>query len=129
MATPRKAVLIADDNEDVSDLLQELLESAGYVVHVAADGEEALAQFHAKPIDLVVTDMRMPKVGGLQVLRAIKAEQPAVPVILLTGQSAGENDADEARQMGAFACLSKPLKDIHLLTRLVAMALATCETA
>jgi CheY-like chemotaxis protein len=60
-------------------------------------------------------------------LRTIKAEQPDLPVILLTGQSAGENDAEEARQMGAFACLTKPLKDIHLLTRLVATALAPSE--
>jgi CheY-like chemotaxis protein len=124
MAHSKHNVLIAEDNDDISELLQELLESAGYTVYVAMDGEEALNQFRVQPIDIVVTDMRMPKLSGLEVLQAVKQARPGTPVILLTGQSAGQHDAEEAEQLGAFACLTKPLKDIHLLTRLVATALA-----
>lgn len=123
--TPTKAqVLIADDNDDVRELLQEFLEDAGYLVRVAADGDEALVRFLAEPADLVITDMRMPKRNGLQVLQAVREARPGTPVILLTGQSAGENDAEEAERLGAFVCLTKPLKDIHALPRVVAAALA-----
>lgn len=122
---PTKAnVLIADDNDDVRELLQEFLEGAGYEVRVAADGDEALAQFLAEPTDLVITDLRMPKRSGLQVLQGVQAARPGTPVILLTGQGTGENDAEEAQRLGAYVCLTKPLKDIHLLPRVVAEALA-----
>jgi DNA-binding NtrC family response regulator len=122
---PMKAnVLIADDNDDVRELLQEFLQDAGYRVRVAADGDEAIEQFLAEPTDLVITDMRMPKRNGLQVLQGVQAARPGTPVILLTGQSTGENDAEEAQRLGAYACLTKPLQDIHLLPRVVAEALA-----
>jgi DNA-binding NtrC family response regulator len=124
MAPTKANVLIADDNDDVRELLQEFLEDAGYTVRVAADGEDAMSQFLAEPADLVITDMRMPKRDGLQVLQGVKEARPGTPVILLSGQGAGENDAEEAQRLGAYICLTKPLKDIHLLPRIVAEALA-----
>jgi DNA-binding NtrC family response regulator len=124
MTPARAEVLIADDNDDVRELLQELLEDAGYAVRVAADGDEAMAQFLAAPSDLVITDVRMPKRNGLQVLQAVRAARPGTPVILLTGQATGENDAAEAARLGAYVCLTKPLKDIHALPRMMAAALA-----
>lgn len=117
-------ILIVDDNDDVRELLQELMEGAGYTVRLAADGEEAVQQFLVEPSDLVITDIRMPKRNGLQVLAAIQAARPGTPVIVLTGQGHGD-DAEEVRRLGAFACLSKPLEDIRLLKRVVAQALTT----
>jgi CheY-like chemotaxis protein len=117
-------ILVVDDNDDVRELLQECMEDAGYSVRGAADGEEALQQFLHEPSDVVITDIRMPRRNGLQVLEAIQAARPGTPVILLTGQGRGENDEAEARRIGAYACLSKPLEDIHILQQIVAEALA-----
>jgi DNA-binding NtrC family response regulator len=123
VAVMTATVLVVDDNDDVRELLQEFLEDAGFRVRAARDGEAAIQSFTREPSDLVITDMRMPKLNGLQVLQAVRAARPGTPVILLTGQGAAEGDADEARRLGVYACLTKPLTDIHLLPQLVAAAL------
>jgi CheY-like chemotaxis protein len=117
-------VLLADDNDDIRELLQEFLEGAGYAVIAAADGQEAIDHLAASGIDLIIADINMPRRTGLEVLRTVREQLPEVPVIMLSGQGSGDAAGDEAYRLGARLCLSKPLRDIHTLPRIVADTLA-----
>jgi CheY-like chemotaxis protein len=78
-------ILVVDDEAMVTDLLRDTLQRWGHVATVAYSGEEALRLFDAQPYDMVLTDLRMPGMGGEELARAIKARRASVPVILITG--------------------------------------------
>ncbi|MBC7360046.1 MAG: response regulator [Desulfacinum sp.] len=106
-------VLLVDDEVEFVSTLAERLEIRGMEVLVASDGEEALRRVEQEPLDVVVLDVRMPGLGGLDVLKRIKEMKPDLPVILLTGHSA-TRDGIEGMRLGAFDYLMKPL-DIETL--------------
>ncbi|SHF88087.1 Response regulator receiver domain-containing protein [Desulfacinum infernum DSM 9756] len=106
-------VLLVDDEVEFVSTLAERLEIRGMEVLVASDGEEALRRVQEEPLDVVVLDVRMPGLGGLDVLKRIKEMKPDLPVILLTGHSA-TRDGIEGMRLGAFDYLMKPL-DIETL--------------
>ena len=89
-------------------MLRTLLTGWGYGVTEAGDGEGAIAMVHEQPFDLVLMDVRMIKVSGLQALVEIKAFNPAIPVIIMTAYSSVES-AVEALKNGAYDYLTKPL--------------------
>ena len=78
-------VLIIDDEKNIREGLAAALEMEGYTVALAADGKQGLARMVKGDIDLVITDLRMPEISGEQVLAKVAAENPGVPVIVLTG--------------------------------------------
>ena len=78
-------VLLVEDDDDNRELMAEVLEFAGHRVVAAASGAEALRVLASRPVDVVVTDVGMPDVGGLEVARAAKKAVPAVPVLVVTG--------------------------------------------
>jgi len=90
-ARPAK-ILIIDDEEHLRDLLADLLASDGYEVKTAPDGREGLASFQEGIYDLVITDLGLPEMSGLEVAEEIKKIAPATPVILLTGFSLQPGD-------------------------------------
>ncbi len=84
-------VLLVEDDEDNRELMTEILQGAGYRVLSAASGNEGLRALAETSVDVVVTDARMPGVGGLEVARAAKRIAPTVPVLLVTGNSERED--------------------------------------
>ncbi len=103
-------ILIAEDDASSRETLAELLFSDGYEVKAAADGKQALDAFVEDQFDLVITDLKMPHMNGLELLKSIKDIKPIIVVIIMTGYGT-INSAVEAMRMGAFDYITKPLKD------------------
>ncbi len=83
-----KRVLVIDDEPTALDLLRRILESKGYVVMVAVNGQEGVNLFRRHPCDLVITDMVMPVQDGLQTILDLRADYPGLPVIAISGGGA-----------------------------------------
>jgi CheY-like chemotaxis protein len=111
-------VLLVEDDEDNRELMTEVLQSAGYEVVTAASGAEGLNKLSGQPVNVVVTDVGMPGMGGLEVARASKRIAPDVPVVVVTGYAERE-DITNARGREVDAVLVKPV-DPDLLTASVA---------
>ncbi|WP_314743578.1 sigma-54 dependent transcriptional regulator [Treponema lecithinolyticum] len=120
-------VLIIDDEKNIREGLAAALEMEGYTVALAADGKQGLARMVKGDIDLVITDLRMPEVSGEQVLAKVAAENPGVPVIVLTGHGSIDS-AVEAMRNGAYDFLTKPL-NLDQLILIVKRALESRELA
>ena len=103
----RMRALVVDDVIDVAQTVANELDAAGFETEIAGSGTAALDRFASEPADVVVTDLRMKNVDGLDVLRGIKRNDPSVPVLVMT--AFGDVDsAVEAMQSGAFHYLTKP---------------------
>ncbi|HJU04837.1 MAG TPA: sigma-54 dependent transcriptional regulator [Nitrospiraceae bacterium] len=111
-------ILVVDDERSMRDVLSIMLKRAGYAVTVAADGEEAIAQIGKEIFDLVITDLKMPKVGGLEVLKAVKEIAPETVVLLITAFASADS-AIEAMKRGAYDYLNKPFQvdEVQLIVR------------
>jgi two-component system response regulator AtoC len=117
-----KRVLVVDDERKMRRLLQMLLESLGLESVAADSGEEALALAQAEHFDLVMTDLRLPAMSGLDLLRALREGDAAVPVIVLTAYGSVQS-AVEAMKLGAFDYVLKPF-DVEAVEQIVRNALA-----
>jgi DNA-binding response OmpR family regulator len=108
----RPRICLIDDDPMVRDALSLGLEDAGYDVVTIGDGEAGLALIARESIDAVVTDMNMPGLGGGQLIAALRAERPALPIIAISGggEMGGRNVTDLARESGANLCLVKPFR-------------------
>lgn len=111
---PGGHVLVVDDEPEMCDLLRKVLEKEGYRVSVAADGREAARALPDPRPDLVITDLLMPDVGGLDLLTEIRRTHPDLPVIIVT--AFGDwHTYSRALELGAAAFISKPLKMAELV--------------
>jgi len=102
-------VLIVDDEAELVSALEERLALRGFQAAGVTTGADALARVADGAWDVVLLDVKMPGLGGLQVIRTIKTEHPDVQVILLTGHGSAR-DAAEGMRLGAFDYLMKPVK-------------------
>ena len=111
-------ILIVDDERSMRDVLSIMLKRAGYDVTVAGDGEEGIAQLDKEIFDLVITDLKMPKKGGLEVLKAVKKASPETVVLMITAFASTES-AVEAMKSGAYDYLTKPFQvdEVQLIIR------------
>ena len=100
-------ILIIEDHTSVRRLLAHVLKEAGYEVCEAADGREGLEQFRAQSVDLVITDLEMPEMTGLELILELTRTFLNVKVIAMSGMSA--EDLPKARLMGARQTFPKPL--------------------
>ena len=107
MRTTRK-VLVVDDDPVVGKSFDRVLSGKGYAVITARDGEEALAKLGSESYDLVFADIRMPGMSGLEVAERLKASQPWLPVVIVTGYGSEANEA-RAKAAGVSDFLRKPL--------------------
>ncbi len=121
MATPVK-ILTIDDEDIVRHLIAEYLEILGYIVIQAENGRVGIEKCRHELPDLVLSDLRMPEVDGLEVLKTLTKEFPETPVILVTGMG-GINDAIEAIKLGAWDYLTKPFQSISVIQHAVERAL------
>ncbi|HUF25978.1 MAG TPA: sigma-54 dependent transcriptional regulator [Gemmatimonadaceae bacterium] len=108
------SVLVVDDEAGILDTLRILLKSEGYTPHVALGGKQGLEQLAALRPDIVLTDVRMPNVGGMDLLQAVRAQDPDAPVILMTAQATLQS-AMQAVNDGAFYYIQKPFRNDELL--------------
>jgi two-component system response regulator AtoC len=119
----KKQVLIVDDEPNLRKILAAQLSRDGYEVMLAEDGEQGLSMLREHHIDLVVTDLKMPKVDGMTLLREALKETPDLPIVMITAHGTVDT-AVEALKLGAFDYLTKPF-DKDEVRQVVAKALKT----
>ena len=100
MATREFTTLVVDDEEPIRDTICAALEMNGYPTIQAEDGSAALEVFRKEQPALIVTDIQMPKMNGLELLRAVKKESPDTCVVIMTGYGTEETAIDALRAMG-----------------------------
>jgi DNA-binding response OmpR family regulator len=110
-------IVLAEDTEQLRELATRFLERAGHTVLQAADGHAALAKCRETPVDLVVCDMFMPDMDGLEVIRELHRASPATPVIAMSGGGCGGvvDVLGMAKLLGAASVLNKPFTRAELL--------------
>src|SRR4051812_27529702 len=109
-----RSILIADDEESIRHVLATLLGERGYEVRAVADGEEALRELSARDYDALVTDVRMPRLNGLELVKAAQSASPETTVIVMSAY--GSHDlAIEAMKAGAYDYLGKPFRPDEVL--------------
>jgi DNA-binding NtrC family response regulator len=117
------SILIVDDDPRISVLLKQLFKTKGYEAVSADSGRYALDLLKQNDFDLIITDLRMQHMNGMELLREVKALKPFIPVILVTAYASNETTI-ESVALGVFDYLSKPFKVDELLAA-VERALAT----
>jgi nitrogen regulation protein NR(I) len=118
-------VLVVDDEANLRKVLAAMLRKDGYEVTVAEDGEQALAEFEKNGADVIVSDLVMPRLGGMDILTKVKAARPDVPVIIITAHGTVDS-AVEAIKAGAFDYITKPFEHSEIRA-VVAKAARTQE--
>src|SRR3954468_186316 len=114
-------ILVADDEPGLREFITDSLELDDHTVVAAKDGREAARLLDERGFDLVLTDLKMPGLDGMAILRKARAEQPEVEVIMMTAHGTVDN-AVEAMKLGAFEYLQKPLSGPDELRLLVGRA-------
>jgi DNA-binding NtrC family response regulator len=127
MLPEKKQILVVDDETNLRRVLSAQLVRDGYDVHEAGDGADAISLLKEHHIDLVITDLKMPNVDGMELLRNALRDDPSRPVIMLTAFATIEN-AVEALKTGAFDFLTKPF-DQNEVRQIVRKALRTRDLA
>ncbi|MDR2425930.1 MAG: response regulator [Endomicrobium sp.] len=125
MSVQKGRILIVDDEQGIRDLLISEFSKMGYEVFAVINGEEAAAKLRAKKIDIVITEMKMPRFDGLELLKFIKEKALETEVIIITGYAAVENALD-AMRCGAYDFVQKPF-NMDELVALVEKALEKTE--
>src|SRR5580693_472630 len=127
MLPEKKQILVVDDEANLRRVLSAQLARDGYEVHTAEDGEAGLAFLKEHHIDLVITDLRMPRLDGMDLLRGALRDDPSRPVVMLTAHGTVDN-AVEALKTGAFDYITKPF-DQNEIRVIVKKALRTRDLA
>jgi DNA-binding NtrC family response regulator len=103
-----KNILVVDNEKDILNVLKDVLGILGYSTELVKNGQEALSIFEKDRFSLVITDMVMPDIDGLTLMKKIKEEDPSIPVVIITGF--GSQMVDEAMRAGADGFIEKPFK-------------------
>lgn len=119
-------LLVVDDEQQIRDLLQRHFRYLGYDVSTAEDGVAALRILETQRTDIVISDVKMPGMNGIQLLEEIRSEYPMIRVIMITGYVTQENIL-ACMRLGAEACVFKPLEDLTELEGLVAQTWKTLQ--
>ena len=113
MSEEVRKVLVVDDNQDIRELIVHILNADGFHVYSAVDGENALAILNSNPVDLVLLDVMMPGMSGLEVLTEIRTGSNKkvrdIPVMMITAKSSTD-DIDQALALGANSYVIKPFR-------------------
>jgi two-component system, NtrC family, response regulator PilR len=122
------SILVVDDERSMRDFLKILLAKEGYAVETAANGDEALQLLNKQIFHLVITDIKMDRMSGLELLNAIKEHNPALPVVMITA-FASPDDAVFAMKNGAFDYISKPFNVDEIKSVIISATSKTSELA
>jgi len=114
VSTLRKTILVADDEMGIRESLRKILEKEGFDVITATNGEEAFKIIRSQNVDLLVTDIRMAGMDGLELLKVCKSVSPYTEVIMITGYASVDTAVDSLKQ-GAYDYITKPFKKADIL--------------
>lgn len=121
MSNTQATILLVDDEELLRAGVQEMLEMGGYVVLTAPNGQQAMACLTDQAIDLVITDLVMPKMDGIDFVQQLRKIRPDVPVIVVSGSTRNimqRYGIDTIQVPGADASLPKPFKGVDLMAQI-----------
>jgi DNA-binding NtrC family response regulator len=104
--TPKK-ILVVDDQESMREMLADLIDVMGHEAKTVGGAQEALAALESRDVDLVITDLNMPMIDGLELMKRIKTRQPALPVIIITGYGTFHTEK-QVLSAGAAGYIPKP---------------------
>jgi len=121
--TKGKRILVADDEEAIRNVLSRHLERSGHTVATASDGKAALETFEAATFDVVITDLNMPRMGGVDLIKRVKEKNPGTITIVLTGYATLDS-AVEVLHQGCDEYLLKPLPDVKIVSHAVERCVA-----
>ena len=115
-------ILVAEDDRDIADLIAHYLHKQGWTTHIAGAGDEALAYARRQQVDLVILDVMLPGLSGLEICRALRGDKAteAIPIIMLTAR-AEETDRIVGLEIGADDYLAKPFSPNELVARVRAL--------
>ncbi|HEY9593529.1 MAG TPA: response regulator, partial [Spirochaetia bacterium] len=113
----KREILVIDDDPSVCDSLSDLLRGKGYDVTVVMDPSRAVAAIDPGTTGLALVDLRMPKIGGIELLQLIKSRQPDLPVVIVTGYATVDT-AVTAMKYGAADVFTKPIRSSALLSQI-----------
>ena len=102
-------ILVVDDNKELREILEEYLKSEGHNVEGSANGRDALERYEKSPFDLIITDLNMPEISGMELIKTIRKESKDTEFVIITGY-ASMDSAVEAVKMGAFDYIVKPFR-------------------
>ena len=113
----KKTVLLVDDTASIRSLVSATLEEAGYRVLAGVDGVDGLRHLDGQPIDLVITDLNMPNMDGIELIRQIRVHNgyPHIPILLFSTESAEVKQ--KAREAGATGMIEKPMMKENMLVQ------------
>jgi DNA-binding NtrC family response regulator len=114
MVSDRKSILLVEPDRDLRGAMRKTLERSGYNVVIASDGREAMGTLSNGTIDLIISALRMPNMGGIELMREINGTRADMPVIFLTGHGDVESYMD-LMNMGAFDYFEKPVREEDIL--------------
>ena len=120
-AKPTKAlVLLVDDDIGFRGILQRFLERSGFLVMTAGNGREALDRLKTHPVDLILTDLMMPEVSGIELIRTLRTRNARIPIIAMSADADLRDDQslERAAQAGAQVVLEKPFAMNRLIREL-----------
>jgi two-component system, OmpR family, alkaline phosphatase synthesis response regulator PhoP len=119
-------ILVAEDDRDIADLIALYIQKAGWTPHVVSSGDDALEYARRQPVDVVVLDVMLPGLSGLEVCRALRADKStaAIPIIMVTAR-AEETDRIMGLEIGADDYVSKPFSASELMARIRALVRRT----
>lgn len=106
-------ILIVEDETAFRRALKAYLEDSGFLVEESGNGREGLDRVRSRPPDMVLTDIRMPVMDGLELISRLKQEYPRLPIIAITGTA--DPQAAATLELGAATCLHKPITDLALV--------------
>lgn len=111
-------VLVVDDEDSLRGIVKEILTDSGYEVDDAADGKQAIEMVRKNAYDVVISDIRMPEVSGIDLLEQVKQFNPAIEMIMMTSHASVET-AIKAIRLGAYDYLTKPFEDLDIITTVI----------
>lgn len=114
---PGERILLIDDDAGMRAILKDILEEEGYDVRTASDGRSALSTIEKEDFDLILTDLKMPKMGGMEFLDYMEKNRPDLKVVVITAYT-GKDNVEQAKMLGAFEFLSKSIQ-IEELKRVI----------
>ena len=118
----QKTILIIDDEPSIRESLACFFQDEGYRVFTAENGETGLALFSREKVDIVLTDLKMPRKDGIEVMRDIRERSPDTPMVVVSG-AGREEDIIKALRMGAKDYITKPIQDLGMIRHVIGKAL------
>ncbi|MEW5815118.1 MAG: response regulator [Spirochaetota bacterium] len=111
-------ILVIDDDERICNSLEDILKENDYEVKFAGDGSEGIEQFRIEKPDIIITDICMPDMDGIEFIRILRKLKERVPIIVMSGNIIGKNFLQAARLLGAVDTIAKPFTAKELLEKI-----------